>query len=123
MSLFAKINFGIFVLSIGILIVLLIPQIPKRIRKFVVDITGKIAHHKYVWPIIMAILLLLFIDAAIKMKRYEAERDTDNKDTQIKPFDMAKLFAAQRNFYLTCSNLIFLLVVWRVRHLLKETYQ
>lgn len=119
MSIFGTIDFAIFVLLIAILIVLLVPQLPKFIRKNVVEITGKIAHNKYVWPIIMTLLILLFVESSWKLYKMNDEKNEPNKTM----FDFGKLFIAQRNFYLTGSNLIFLLVVWRVRHLLKETFE
>ena len=72
----------------------------------------------------MTIILIMFIDASRNLYKYnqEKERDQAADNHNPKPFDFMKLFVAQRNFYLTLSNLIFLLVIWRVRHLLKEVF-
>ena len=70
------------------------------------------------------ILVLLFIDASYRL--YQCNETKEMKEAngeQKNMFDFAKLFTSQRNFYLTGSNLIFLLVIWRVRHLLKETFE
>merc|ERR1712045_1088738 len=114
--------------EIGVLFILLIPFISnKRWRqlfksRFLKGIDSQFIYYFY---ILVAILILFFLDAIREMNKYGDEQDHNQQnhgdrhlDTQMQMH--MRLFRAQRNFYISGFALMLTLVIKRMVSLITE---
>jgi len=113
--------------EIGVLFILLIPFISnKRWRqlfksRFLKGIESQFIYYFY---ILVAILILFFLDAIREMNKYGDEQDHNQQahgahlDTQMQMH--MRLFRAQRNFYISGFALMLTLVIKRMVSLITE---
>lgn len=126
MSLHWTLIAGFLYAEIGVVLLLLLPFIsPKRWNsffksKFLKGLENQLIYYFYV---LVAILVLFFLDAIREMNKYSAEQHEKTEhgshlDAQMQMH--MRLFRAQRNFYISGFALFLCLVIRRMVSLLSQ---
>jgi len=112
---------GFLYAEIGVILLLLVPFISTRMwnkvfkSRFLKGLENQLIYYFYV---LVAILILFFLDAIREMQKYSTEEQNQNKsgmshlDAQMQMH--MRLFRAQRNFYIAGFALFLCLVIKRL---------
>uniref|UniRef100_A0A0K2UJF7 Endoplasmic reticulum transmembrane protein n=1 Tax=Lepeophtheirus salmonis TaxID=72036 RepID=A0A0K2UJF7_LEPSM len=126
MSLHWNLIAGFLYLEIGVIALLLFPFISPRIwskffkSKFLKGLENQLVYYFYV---LLAILVLFFLDAIREMIKYNDENTMEghgkaHMDVQMQ--NHLRLFRSQRNFYISGFSLFLCLVIRRMVGLLSQ---
>lgn len=114
--------FGLLVAEI-VAFLLLVAPFPFAMRKSFlnwISTSSLVANVAYAIKILIIFVLVLFVDAVMRLKRADEEARHGHHDPRILSDLHARKFYAQRNMYLTGFTLFLSLILWRTFSLIHD---